>query len=170
MKEAHFKAHPEWKWCSKDRRKSSTSSCKGESRGKLGSMDEGTEGASQQASGGGEGGQPSSQCSGHPLSDAQPHSSDSGTQQTSTSYSVQGEDSQVNVEVRSSTQIKRYISRGLCSVGVAYDHLCGLVVRVSGYRYRGLGFDSRRYQTFLVVVGLERCPLSLARSIEELLE
>ena len=25
---------------------------------------------------------------------------------------------------------------------------CGLVVRVSGYRYRGLGFDSRRYQIF----------------------
>ena len=30
-----------------------------------------------------------------------------------------------------------------------YDYLCGLVVRVSGYRYRGLGFDSRRYQIFL---------------------
>ena len=28
------------------------------------------------------------------------------------------------------------------------DCLCGLVVRVSGYRYRGLGFDSRRYQIF----------------------
>ena len=27
--------------------------------------------------------------------------------------------------------------------------VCGLVVRVSGYRYRGLGFDSRRYQIFL---------------------
>ena len=27
--------------------------------------------------------------------------------------------------------------------------LCGLVVRFSGYRYRGLGFDSRRYQIFL---------------------
>ena len=26
--------------------------------------------------------------------------------------------------------------------------LCGPVVRVSGYRYRGLGFDSRRYQIF----------------------
>lgn len=40
MKEAHFKAHPEWKWCSKDRRKSST----GSTRGKLGSVDEGVEG------------------------------------------------------------------------------------------------------------------------------
>ena len=29
--------------------------------------------------------------------------------------------------------------------------LCGLVVRVSGYRYRGLGFDSRRYQIFLSI-------------------
>lgn len=43
MKEAHFKAHPEWKWCSKDRRKSSTSSVK-EGRSKLGSSDEGTDG------------------------------------------------------------------------------------------------------------------------------
>ena len=43
------------------------------------------------------------------------------------------------------------------------DRLCGLVVRVSGYRYRGLGFDSRRYQIFWVVVGLERGPLSLVR-------
>ena len=50
------------------------------------------------------------------------------------------------------------------------DRLCGLVVRVSGYRYRGLGFDSRRYQIFWVVVSLERGPLSLVRSIKELLE
>ncbi|XP_050430424.1 putative transcription factor capicua isoform X2 [Adelges cooleyi] len=35
VKEAHFKAHPEWKWCSKDRRKSS-----GSGRSKLGSTDE----------------------------------------------------------------------------------------------------------------------------------
>jgi len=26
--------------------------------------------------------------------------------------------------------------------------LCGLVVRVSGYRYRGPGFDPLRYQIF----------------------
>ena len=32
---------------------------------------------------------------------------------------------------------------------ISVDRLCGLVVRVSGYRYRGLGFDSRRYQIFL---------------------
>ena len=50
------------------------------------------------------------------------------------------------------------------------DRLCGLVVIVSGYRYGGLGFDSRRYQIFWVVVGLERGPLSLVRSIEEILE
>ena len=51
-----------------------------------------------------------------------------------------------------------------------FGRLCGLVVRVSGYRYRGLGFDSRHYQIFWVVVGLERGPLSLVRSIVELLE
>jgi len=28
------------------------------------------------------------------------------------------------------------------------DRLCVLVVRVSGYRYRGPGFDPRRYQIF----------------------
>jgi hypothetical protein len=28
------------------------------------------------------------------------------------------------------------------------DRLCGLVVRVSGYKYRGPVFDSRRYQIF----------------------
>ena len=50
------------------------------------------------------------------------------------------------------------------------DRLCGLVVRVSGFRYIGPGFDPRRYQIFWVVVGLERGPLSLVRSIEELLE
>jgi hypothetical protein len=50
------------------------------------------------------------------------------------------------------------------------DHLCGLVVRVPGYRSRGPGFDSRRYQIFLEVVGLERGLLSLVRITEELLE
>ena len=34
------------------------------------------------------------------------------------------------------------------TVCIPNDRLCGLVVRVSGYRYRGLGFDSRRYQIF----------------------
>ena len=38
---------------------------------------------------------------------------------------------------------------GLCIYIVRNDRLCGLVVRVSGYRYRGLGLDSRRYQIFL---------------------
>ncbi|XP_025993215.1 putative transcription factor capicua isoform X2 [Solenopsis invicta] len=34
VKEAHFKAHPDWKWCSKDRRKSSTTSFKGSEPGR----------------------------------------------------------------------------------------------------------------------------------------
>jgi hypothetical protein len=50
------------------------------------------------------------------------------------------------------------------------DRLCGLVVWVPGYRSRGPGFDSRRYQIFWEVVGLERGPLSLVRIIKELLE
>ena len=51
-------------------------------------------------------------------------------------------------------------SQAACSMGVfkddisvteiiyRLDRLCGLVVRVSGYRYRGLGFDFRSYQIF----------------------
>jgi hypothetical protein len=46
----------------------------------------------------------------------------------------------------------------------------GLVVRVPGYKSRGRGFYSRRYQIFWEVVGLERGPLSLVRIIEELLD
>ena len=80
----------------------------------------------------------------------------------------------------------RVIKKSLCTWRLQYNHqmdrdfliilyipidrLCGLVVTVSGYRYRGPGFDSRRYQIFWVVVGLERGLLSLVRSIEELLE
>jgi hypothetical protein len=44
------------------------------------------------------------------------------------------------------------------------------VVRVPGYRARCPGFDSRRYWIFCEVVDLERCPLSLLRITEELLE
>jgi hypothetical protein len=50
------------------------------------------------------------------------------------------------------------------------DRLCGLVVRVPGYRSRGPGFNSGRYQIFWEVVGLERGPLSLMSITEELLE
>jgi autonomous glycyl radical cofactor GrcA len=31
------------------------------------------------------------------------------------------------------------------NIVVNVDRLCGLVVRVSGYRYRGLGFDATRF-------------------------
>jgi hypothetical protein len=51
-----------------------------------------------------------------------------------------------------------------------FDRLCDIVVRVPGYRSRGLGFDFRRYQIFWEVVGLELGLLSLVRIIEELLE
>jgi hypothetical protein len=52
-----------------------------------------------------------------------------------------------------------------CSV---VDRLCGLVVRVPGYRSRGPGFDFRRYQIFWEVVGLERGPLSIVSIIAQL--
>jgi hypothetical protein len=50
------------------------------------------------------------------------------------------------------------------------DRLCGLVVRVSGNRSRGPGFDSRPYYIFWKVGSLGRGPLSLVRPTEELLE
>jgi hypothetical protein len=54
------------------------------------------------------------------------------------------------------------------SLHVEFDRLCDLVVLVPGYRSRGPGFDSRLYQIFWKVVGLERGPLSLVRITEEL--
>jgi hypothetical protein len=48
-------------------------------------------------------------------------------------------------------------------------YLCGLVVRVPGYRSGGPGFDSRALQGGKKVVGLERGPLSLVSTTEELL-
>jgi hypothetical protein len=50
------------------------------------------------------------------------------------------------------------------------DRLCGLVVRVPGYRSKGPVFDSRRYQIFWEVVALEWGHLSLMGTIEGLLE
>jgi hypothetical protein len=50
------------------------------------------------------------------------------------------------------------------------DRFCGLAVRIPVYRSRGPGFDSRHYQIFWEIVGLERGPVSLVRIIEELLE
>jgi hypothetical protein len=57
----------------------------------------------------------------------------------------------------------------LCILLWIGDRLCGLVVRVPGYRSRGPGFDSRRYPIFWEVVGLEWGPLSLLSTTEELL-
>jgi hypothetical protein len=51
-------------------------------------------------------------------------------------------------------------------VYVSHDRLCGLVVKVPGYRYGGPGFDSSRDKK---VVGLERGPLSLVSTTNELL-
>jgi hypothetical protein len=42
-----------------------------------------------------------------------------------------------------------------CGINIC-DNLCGLVVRVTGYRSRDPEFDSQRYKIFWEVVGLER--------------
>jgi hypothetical protein len=47
------------------------------------------------------------------------------------------------------------------------DRLCGLVVRVPGYRSRGPEFDSQHYHIFWEVVGLEWGPFSLLSRTEE---
>jgi hypothetical protein len=48
------------------------------------------------------------------------------------------------------------------------DHLCGLVVRC--LQIQKSGFDSQLYKIFWEVMGLERDPLNLVSTIEELLE
>jgi hypothetical protein len=48
------------------------------------------------------------------------------------------------------------------------DRLCGLVVRVLDYRFKGPGFDSRALKKKIVV--LERGPLGLVSTTEELLD
>jgi hypothetical protein len=50
------------------------------------------------------------------------------------------------------------------------DRPCGLVFSVPNYIPRGPGFDSRRYQIFWVVVGLEQGPLILVSINEGLCE
>jgi hypothetical protein len=74
------------------------------------------------------------------------------------------------------THTRRHIIAKRTSLSPSVCHLVlfraniGLVVRVPGYRSWGPGLDSRRYQIFWEVVGLERGPLSLVRILEELLE
>jgi hypothetical protein len=48
--------------------------------------------------------------------------------------------------------------------------LCGLVVRVPDYRSKGPGSIPQRYQIFWKALCLERGPLSLVSTMEELLE
>jgi hypothetical protein len=51
-----------------------------------------------------------------------------------------------------------------------YYNICGLVVNSSWLQIRRPGFDSRHYQKKEVVMGLERGPLSLVSTTEELLD
>jgi hypothetical protein len=48
--------------------------------------------------------------------------------------------------------------------------LCGLVIKVPGYRSKDPGIDSRHYQILWEVVGIKRGPLSLVNITEKLLE
>jgi hypothetical protein len=41
-----------------------------------------------------------------------------------------------------------FVSNEFVLIISSTDRLCGLVVRVPGYRSRGSGLDSRRYQIF----------------------
>jgi hypothetical protein len=63
--------------------------------------------------------------------------------------------------------IQRWIFNRHCT---SSDRLCGLVVRVPGYRSRDPESDSRRYQIFWELVGLEQGALSLVSITEEILE
>jgi hypothetical protein len=67
-----------------------------------------------------------------------------------------------------SVSVKCYRHKRVCLCS-DIDRLCGLVIKIPGYRSRGSGFDSRRYHIFREVVGLEWGPPSLVRIIDELL-
>jgi hypothetical protein len=56
------------------------------------------------------------------------------------------------------------------TVNLRYPNYWPPLCRVSGYRSRGPGFDSLPYHIFWELGGLERGPLSLGRTIEELHE
>jgi hypothetical protein len=47
-----------------------------------------------------------------------------------------------------STRVRNFLFFKICKYVTDLDRLCGLVVRVSGYRSRGPGSDSRRFQIF----------------------
>jgi hypothetical protein len=58
----------------------------------------------------------------------------------------------------------------LSSAEANIDRLCGLVVRVPGYRSGGPGSIPGTTKKKKIVVGLERGPLSLVSTTEELLD
>jgi hypothetical protein len=60
----------------------------------------------------------------------------------------------------------KFLIRWFMKLLWSIDCLCGLVVRVSGYRSRGPGLDFRHFQIFWEAVGLERGPLSLVSTRE----
>jgi hypothetical protein len=57
----------------------------------------------------------------------------------------------------------------LLQKNVSFMSLAASVVRVPGYRSRGLGFDSQHYQMFWEIVSPQQGSLSLASTTEELL-
>jgi hypothetical protein len=77
--------------------------------------------------------------------------------------------STISTEVFSIIKPERHVALELTSCTDFLIALRGPVVRVPGYRSRGSGFASRRYQISWEAVGLERGPLSLVTTIEELL-
>jgi hypothetical protein len=74
------------------------------------------------------------------------------------------------VKIGETLKINKYINIFKHSIWKSPDRLCGLVVRVSGYESICTVFDSRPYQIFWEVMGLERGPLSLVRTVKELIE
>jgi hypothetical protein len=66
-----------------------------------------------------------------------------------------------------------HVLLGLLGIKVCillFDYLCGLMVRVPGYRSRGPGSIPSTIRFSEKVVGLDRGPLSLVTTTEELLE
>jgi hypothetical protein len=73
-----------------------------------------------------------------------------------------------NMLLNSKKLLHKVSAPEIISCGCSHDRLCGLVVRVLGYRFGGPG--SIPGTTKIKVVGLEQGPLNLVSTTEELLD
>jgi hypothetical protein len=85
-------------------------------------------------------------------------------------YTINPKQSYMKADSECLKQTKYLITRNKNSIHLLLDRLCGLVVRVPGYRSRVSGFESWCYQIIWEVVDPERVSLSFLRILGKLLK